>query len=61
MCVAGAIKNFTSQLSHYKEGTSDRRCKELMSVIFFPFQKFLDLFYFMILITGDFVKKKKYY
>ena len=27
MCVAGAIKNFTSQLSHYHHGTSDRRCK----------------------------------
>ncbi|GKB80181.1 endonuclease 1 [Tanacetum coccineum] len=25
MCVAGAIKNFTSQLSHYHHGTSDRR------------------------------------
>lgn len=27
MCVAGALQNFTSQLLHYKEGTSDRRCK----------------------------------
>jgi hypothetical protein len=26
MCVAGAISNFTSQLLHYKHGTSDRRC-----------------------------------
>ncbi|KAK6932500.1 S1/P1 nuclease [Dillenia turbinata] len=25
MCVAGAIKNFTTQLLHYKEGSSDRR------------------------------------
>ncbi|MCD9645273.1 hypothetical protein HAX54_034099 [Datura stramonium] len=25
MCVAGAIQNFTTQLSHYREGTSDRR------------------------------------
>ncbi|CAI0407297.1 unnamed protein product [Linum tenue] len=24
-CVAGAIQNFTSQLSHYKEGSTDRR------------------------------------
>ncbi|KAM1384676.1 hypothetical protein EV1_036451 [Malus domestica] len=24
MCVAGAVQNFTSQLSHYTEGTSDR-------------------------------------
>lgn len=28
MCVAGAIQNFTTQLSHYREGTSDRRCKD---------------------------------
>lgn len=28
MCVAGAIQNFTEQLLHYKEGTSDRRCKK---------------------------------
>lgn len=28
MCVAGAIQNFTNQLSHYKHGTSDRRCKK---------------------------------
>lgn len=27
MCVAGAIKNFTSQLLHYQEGTSDRQCQ----------------------------------
>ncbi|RWR84458.1 S1/P1 nuclease [Cinnamomum micranthum f. kanehirae] len=26
-CVAGAIKNFTSQLLHYQEGTSDRKCQ----------------------------------
>lgn len=41
MCVAGAVKNFTSQLSHYKEGTSDRRCKRLVATIFL-FQKFLN-------------------
>lgn len=40
MCVAGAVKNFTSQLSHYKEGTSDRRCKGLVSMIFFSFKVF---------------------
>ncbi|XVE61013.1 hypothetical protein DITRI_Ditri06bG0005900 [Diplodiscus trichospermus] len=28
MCITGAIQNFTSQLSHYSEGTSDRRRKE---------------------------------
>lgn len=26
-CVAGAIKNFTSQLLHYQEGSSDRKCQ----------------------------------
>ncbi len=29
MCVAGAITNFTSQLMHYREGSGDRRCKEI--------------------------------
>lgn len=29
MCVAGAIRNFTMQLLHFREGTSDRRCKEV--------------------------------
>ncbi|PIA55037.1 hypothetical protein AQUCO_00800047v1 [Aquilegia coerulea] len=28
MCVAGAIHNYTTQLSHYKHGSSDRRRKE---------------------------------
>lgn len=26
-CVAGAIKSFTSQLLHYQEGSSDRKCQ----------------------------------
>ena len=29
MCVAGAVQNFTSQLVHYREGSADRRCKEI--------------------------------
>ncbi|CAJ2648717.1 unnamed protein product [Trifolium pratense] len=33
-CVAGAIKNFTSQLSHYKEGTSDRRYNMTEALLF---------------------------
>lgn len=32
MCVAGAIQNFTTQLSHYKEGTSDRRRKKWINM-----------------------------
>lgn len=43
MCVAGAIKNFTSQLSHYKEGTSDRRCKGAKSLKNFSYRN-LDFF-----------------
>lgn len=31
MCVAGAIQNFTNQLSHYQHGTSDRRRKKLIN------------------------------
>lgn len=34
MCVAGAIQNFTTQLSHYREGTSDRRRKNQNSKFF---------------------------
>ncbi|XP_071706116.1 endonuclease 1 [Rutidosis leptorrhynchoides] len=34
MCVAGAIKNFTTQLSHYKEGTSDRRHNMTEALLF---------------------------
>lgn len=34
MCVAGAIKNFTSQLLHYREGTADRRCKGVKFLTF---------------------------
>ncbi|WJX26550.1 Endonuclease 1 [Trifolium repens] len=34
LCVAGAIKNFTSQLSHYKEGTSDRRYNMTEALLF---------------------------
>ncbi|KAK8607915.1 hypothetical protein V6N13_023360 [Hibiscus sabdariffa] len=30
MCVAGAIQNFTSQLLHFREGSSDRRRKETL-------------------------------
>jgi hypothetical protein len=33
MCVDGAIQNFTSQLQHYGEGTSDRRCMSSFSFI----------------------------
>ena len=25
LCVAGAVQNFTTQLMHYREGSSDRR------------------------------------
>lgn len=28
MCIVGAIRNFTSQLLHYREGSSDRRRKK---------------------------------
>ncbi|KAK4797813.1 hypothetical protein SAY86_030139 [Trapa natans] len=34
MCVAGAVKNFTSQLLHYKEGTSDRRYNLTEALLF---------------------------
>ncbi|KAM3285184.1 endonuclease 1 [Capsicum chacoense] len=34
MCVAGAIQNFTTQLSHYKEGTSDRRHNMTEALLF---------------------------
>ncbi|XP_052202069.1 endonuclease 1 [Diospyros lotus] len=34
MCVAGAIRNFTTQLSHYKEGTSDRRYNITEALLF---------------------------
>nr|XP_043626609.1 endonuclease 1 isoform X2 [Erigeron canadensis] len=34
MCVAGAIKNFTSQLSHYHHGTSDRRYNMTEALLF---------------------------
>ncbi|KAL5730096.1 Endonuclease 1 [Ranunculus cassubicifolius] len=34
MCVAGAIQNFTSQLSHYKEGSSDRRYNMTEALLF---------------------------
>ncbi|KAI3765105.1 hypothetical protein L2E82_15131 [Cichorium intybus] len=34
MCVAGAIKNYTSQLSHYHEGTSDRRYNMTEALLF---------------------------
>ncbi|POO03669.1 S1/P1 nuclease [Trema orientale] len=34
MCVAGAIHNFTSQLSHYREGTSDRRYNMTEALLF---------------------------
>ncbi|KAF9587966.1 hypothetical protein IFM89_006291 [Coptis chinensis] len=34
MCVAGAIRNFTSQLSHYKEGSSDRRHNMTEALLF---------------------------
>ena len=35
MCVAGAIQNFTSQLLHYREGSADRRCKEIDQIFVF--------------------------
>lgn len=34
MCVDGAIQNFTSQLLHYKEGTSDRRHNMTEALLF---------------------------
>ncbi|XP_059623244.1 endonuclease 1-like [Cornus florida] len=34
MCVAGAIQNFTTQLSHYREGTSDRRYNLTEALLF---------------------------
>ncbi|XVF25879.1 hypothetical protein REPUB_Repub13aG0251900 [Reevesia pubescens] len=34
MCVAGAIHNFTSQLLHYSEGTSDRRHNMTEALLF---------------------------
>nr|WGJ83495.1 endonuclease 1 [Lilium hybrid cultivar] len=34
MCVAGAISNFTSQLLHYREGTSDRRYNMTEALLF---------------------------
>ncbi|XP_020521108.1 endonuclease 1 isoform X2 [Amborella trichopoda] len=34
MCVAGAIQNFTSQLAHYKEGSSDRRHNMTEALLF---------------------------
>ncbi|KAK9131644.1 hypothetical protein Scep_011172 [Stephania cephalantha] len=34
MCVAGAIKNFTSQLMHYREGSSDRRYNMTEALLF---------------------------
>ncbi|XP_057499140.1 endonuclease 1 [Actinidia eriantha] len=34
MCVAGAIQNFTTQLSHYREGTSDRRYNMTEALLF---------------------------
>ncbi|CAH9112261.1 unnamed protein product [Cuscuta epithymum] len=34
MCVAGAIQNFTNQLSHYREGTSDRRYNMTEALLF---------------------------
>ncbi|KAF7803530.1 endonuclease 1-like [Senna tora] len=34
MCVAGAIQNFTSQLLHYKHGTSDRRHNMTEALLF---------------------------
>ncbi|XP_061363059.1 endonuclease 1 [Gastrolobium bilobum] len=34
MCVAGAVKNFTSQLLHYKEGTADRRYNMTEALLF---------------------------
>ncbi|KAL1327067.1 hypothetical protein HN51_037172 [Arachis hypogaea] len=34
MCVAGAVKNFTSQLLHYREGTADRRYNMTEALLF---------------------------
>ncbi|KAK9267924.1 hypothetical protein L1049_010361 [Liquidambar formosana] len=34
MCVAGAIKNFTSQLLHYQDGTSDRQYNLTEALLF---------------------------
>ncbi|KAF5205021.1 Endonuclease [Thalictrum thalictroides] len=34
MCVAGAIQNFTTQLSHYKHGSSDRRYNMTEALLF---------------------------
>ncbi|KAG6419078.1 hypothetical protein SASPL_121287 [Salvia splendens] len=34
MCVAGAIRNFTNQLSHYHHGTSDRRYNMTEALLF---------------------------
>ncbi|KAF6163200.1 hypothetical protein GIB67_025064 [Kingdonia uniflora] len=34
MCVAGAIRNFTSQLLHYREGSSDRRYNMTEALLF---------------------------
>ncbi|CAK9176807.1 unnamed protein product [Ilex paraguariensis] len=34
MCVAGAVHNFTTQLSHYREGTSDRRYNMTEALLF---------------------------
>ncbi|XP_068667537.1 endonuclease 1 [Aristolochia californica] len=34
MCVAGAIQNFTSQLLHYREGSSDRRYNMTEALLF---------------------------
>ncbi|KAL6206943.1 hypothetical protein ACLB2K_024188 [Fragaria x ananassa] len=34
MCVAGAVQNFTSQLLHYTEGTSDRRYNMTEALLF---------------------------
>ncbi|XP_073042190.1 endonuclease 1 [Primulina eburnea] len=34
MCVAGAIRNFTNQLSHYRHGTSDRRHNMTEALLF---------------------------
>ncbi|KAL9243582.1 hypothetical protein vseg_017452 [Gypsophila vaccaria] len=34
MCVAGAIQNYTSQLQHYREGSSDRRYNLTEALLF---------------------------
>ncbi|XP_058085120.1 endonuclease 1 [Magnolia sinica] len=34
MCVAGAVRNFTSQLLHYREGSSDRRYNMTEALLF---------------------------